>query len=166
MTRRFSSEELHGLRNRVPIEQVLETLRVRYEKDSNDKLSFSCPICGGWDTAIHAAHNLARCFSCRKNFNPIELVMHQLKTGFVDSVKWLQDRMPIDPPNQNTSFSRSNPARPMAVGDILSDLIPVVSERKTHAKSLEAIAARISQIEERLNQLDRIVNTLQSSRDQ
>jgi DNA primase len=35
--------------------------------------------------------NLARCFSCQKNFNAIDLVMVVKNMGFVDSVSFLKD---------------------------------------------------------------------------
>jgi hypothetical protein len=77
MTRRFSPEELTFLRNRVPISCVIETLLDSPTRSTNGKLSFACPVCGGFDTSINMAHNLARCFACRQNFNPIELVQNR-----------------------------------------------------------------------------------------
>ena len=77
MTRRFSSGELSFLRNRIPINWVIENLNGSPRQKTNSKISFACPISGGFDTSINSVHNLARCFSCRQNFNPIEFVMHQ-----------------------------------------------------------------------------------------
>jgi len=73
MTRRYSSKELTFLRNRVPISRVIDTLLELPTRGSEGKLSFACPVCGGFDTSINAAHNLARCFACRKNYNPIRI---------------------------------------------------------------------------------------------
>ncbi len=166
MTRRFSPGELNFLRNRVPIDRVIETLLGPPSQNSNGKLSFACPICGGFDTSVNAAHNLARCFSCRRNFNPIELVMHQLKIGFVDSVKWLKNRMPAAPTHQNTSTAKVNNAQPTAIGNILSDMMPALSERKIDAQSMESIVGRISRLENHLRNLYRVVSELQSSLNQ
>jgi hypothetical protein len=165
MTRRFSSKELRFLRNRVPIDRVVETLFGTPKPNSNTKRLFACPICGASDTSVNAVHNLARCFSCRRNFNPIELVMHQLKIGFVDGVKWLQSRMP--PVHQKTTSSnKTGNAGPCAIGDILSDVMPSVSKSKTDTTSVESIVQKISRLEHRLRHLDRLVSQLQSSLNQ
>jgi hypothetical protein len=66
MTRRFSSKELPFLRNRVPISRVIDTLLELPSRSSEGKLSFACPVCGGFDTSINAVHNLAMCFACQK----------------------------------------------------------------------------------------------------
>lgn len=164
MTRRFSSGELRFLRNRVPIDRVVETLFDAPIQNKSGKRLFVCPICGGLDTSIHAAHNLVRCFSCQRNFNTIELVMHKMKIGFVDSVKWLQNRMP--PVHQNIHTNKINNAQPCAIGDILPHVIPSLSQRKADAPSLDAIVEKISHLEHRLRHLDRVVSELQSSLNQ
>lgn len=163
MTRRFSSGELKFLRNRVPIDRVMETLFGTSIQGSNRR--FVCPICGGFDTSVNAGHNLARCFSCRRNFNPIELVMHQLKISFVDSVKWLQSRTPSVPQHTPAANNTGN-AAPTTIGDILSHVIPPPPPSETNAPSMESIVKRISHLEHRLRHLDRVVSELQSSLNQ
>ncbi|MGB5988100.1 MAG: CHC2 zinc finger domain-containing protein [Desulfobacterales bacterium] len=163
MTRRFSSGELKFLRNRVPIDRVMETLFGTSIRGSNRR--FVCPICGGLDTSVNAGHNLARCFSCRRNFNPIELVMHQLKISFVDSVKWLQSRMP-SVPQHTPSTNKTGKAGPCAIGDILSHVIPPPPPSETNAPPMKSIVKRISHLEHRLRHLDRVISKLQSSLDQ
>ncbi|WP_157068111.1 CHC2 zinc finger domain-containing protein [Desulfosarcina cetonica] len=159
MTRRFSSGELNFLRNRVPIGRVVKNLFGTSIQDSSQR--FVCPICGGPDTSVNAGHNLARCFSCRRNFNPIELVMHQLKISFVDSVKWLQGRMPSS--HQYTpATNKTDNAGPCAIGDILSHVIPSLPPNEASAPSMESIVKRISHLEHRLRHLDRVVSELRS----
>jgi hypothetical protein len=165
MTRRFSSGELKFLRNRVPIDRVVETLFGTCSQDSNGKRRFACPICGGLDTSVNAGHNLARCFSCRRNFNPIELVMHQLKICFVDSVKWLQSRM-LSVHQHTNSTNKAGNVGPCAIGDILSRVLPSPPPSETNAPSFESIVQKISHLEHRLRHLDRVVSELQSSLNQ
>jgi predicted RNA-binding Zn-ribbon protein involved in translation (DUF1610 family) len=165
MTRRFSSAELKFLRNRVPIDRVVETLFGASIQDSNGKRRFACPICGGLDTSVNAVHNLARCFSCRRNVNPIELVMHQLKISFVDSVKWLQSRMP-SVHQHTTAMNKTGNAGPCAIGNILSHVIPSPPTSETNAPSMESIVQKVSHLEHRLRQLDRVISELQSSLNQ
>jgi hypothetical protein len=161
MTRRFSSGELVFLRNRAPIDRVVETLFDAPFQNKSGKRRIACPICGGLDTSIHAAHNLVRCFSCQRNFNPIELVMYQLKISFVDSVKWLQNRM--SSVHQNILTNKINNAGPCAIGDILPHVMPSPSQGKTDVPSLESIIEKISHLENRLKNIDRVISELQSS---
>ena len=165
MTRRFTPEELTFLRNRVPISCVIETLLDLPTRSTHGKLSFACPVCGGFDTSVKAAHNLARCFVCRQNFNPIELVMHQLKSGFVDSVKWLKKRISA-PQAQNTSIAAKKKAQPTAIGDILTDMMPALPDGKTNTSSPASITQRISQLEHSVRHLSRLLDELRSSLDQ
>ncbi len=133
-------------------------------QEKNGQLSFACPLCGGFDISINAAHNLARCFACRQNFNPIELVMHRLKLGFVDSVNWLKTHLPVTPAGQNPSAPKADTAHPAAIGDILSNIMPLRPEDKSDAQCLESIVRRISRLEHHLRHLYRVLTELQSSR--
>ncbi|XPS89502.1 hypothetical protein Dvar_75210 [Desulfosarcina variabilis str. Montpellier] len=58
---------------------------------------FLCPLCNEFQTATNPKTNLARCFLCEKNFNPIDLVMTVKGLGFVDSVKYLHTLLPDTP---------------------------------------------------------------------
>ena len=160
MTRRFSPNELSFLRNRVPVDRVIENLLELPTRRNHDKLSFACPVCGGYDTSINTAHNLARCFACRQNYNPIELVMHQLQIGFVESVKWLKSRIPATPAQNKASGNNPQPA---CVGDILADVIP----QSFHAKpdTRQSISQRLSDFEHSLRHLYRMIDELKSSLD-
>lgn len=162
MTRCFSSQELKFLRNRVPIDRVVEALFATSIRDKGAKPRFACPICAGLDTSVNAGHNLARCFACRQNFNPIELVMHQLKISFVDSVKWLQSSM-LAVDQHTPAMNNTGNAAPRTIGDILSRVIPSLPQSETNAPSLESIVQKISHLENRLRFLDRVVSELQSS---
>jgi hypothetical protein len=164
MTRRFSPEELTFLRNRLPISCVIESLLELPTRSSHGKLSFACPVCGGFDTSINAAHNLARCFACRQNFNPIELVMHQLKIGFVDSVKWLKKRMPAAPA-QNTVTTAEKKTQPAAIADILVDMMPALSHGKPDDPSPQSIPQRLADLEYSVRHLYRVIDALRSSLD-
>ena len=90
MARRFSSEELYALRNRVGIRDVIcEILKIP-SKEVEGVFRFLCPKCGGFQTAINPRTNLSRCFRCAANFNPIEIVMADKQISFVESVKFLK----------------------------------------------------------------------------
>jgi hypothetical protein len=48
----------------------------------------------GCDTATNPLTNLARCFRCRRNFNPIEMVMAVQECSFVEAVERLKNLLP------------------------------------------------------------------------
>jgi len=91
--RLFSKEELHAARNLVPMHQVITELSGLPCKAIEGVFRFLCPICGDFQTGVHEKTNLARCFRCQRNFNPIELLMESMQIGFVESVKLLQRRL-------------------------------------------------------------------------
>jgi DNA primase len=161
MTRRFSPEELTFLRNRVPITRVVKTLLQLPTRSTNGKLSFACPLCKGFDTSINVAHNLARCFVCRENFNPIELVMHQLHIGFVDSVRWLKNSNHAAP-SQNTLTTATSNHRPTGLGDILADIMQGLSDGKPD-DAPQSITQRLAALERSVRDLYRVIDELRSS---
>jgi DNA primase len=95
MTQRYSKERLRMLRNDIPISRLIsEFLRLPC-KVSEGYLRFLCPLCSEFNTATNPKTNLARCFRCRKNFNPIDMVMAVKSCNFRDAVEMidgLQDR--------------------------------------------------------------------------
>ena len=158
MTRRFSPEDLTFLRNRVPITRVIKTMLQMPTRSTNGRLSFACPVCGGFDTSINAEHNLARCFECQQNFNPIELVMHKRQTGFVDSVRWLKNRIEATPPQNIPISTQDN--QPAALGDIL-DSMSLLSHVKSNDRH-QSIVQRLEAIECSIRHLYRLIDQLRS----
>ena len=89
MTRRFQRDLLRSLRNDIPIDDLI---RFRLElpwKEREGFLRFLCPLCSEFHTATNPKTNLARCFRCRVNFNPIDMVMAVERCRFVDAVRKL-----------------------------------------------------------------------------
>lgn len=161
MTRRFSSQELSFLRNKVPINRVIETMLLVATGNDNGKLSFDCPVCHGVNTSINAKHNLARCFECRQNFNPIEFVMHQLNISFVDSVKWLK-RNNREPRPESQSTQNNPCASPVSIGDVLSGMLPSVSAKIAADPVIESLTKRVSDLEHSVDRLDLLIRELRS----
>jgi hypothetical protein len=83
---------LRRLRNDIDIDLVINQLRVetRYHKKI---FRFRCPVCDGFHTATNPKTNLARCFDCRRNFNPIDLVMAVSARSFVETVEFLKNHL-------------------------------------------------------------------------
>ena len=91
MSQYYSQNFLRHLRNDIPIDEVIVALLNLEVRNHRKMLRFRCPLCQGFHTATNHKTNLARCFDCQKNFNPIDLVMTVAKCNFVDAVRLLKD---------------------------------------------------------------------------
>ncbi len=90
----YSAEFLRYLRNDISINRVITdelNLEVKY---FGKRLRFRCPICCNFHTATNPATNLARCFDCGKNLNPIDLVITVGNCSFVEAVDILKNMIP------------------------------------------------------------------------
>jgi hypothetical protein len=164
MNRRFSSRQLTFLRNQVPISRVIEALPKLATRHADGKLHFGCPLCHGFNTSVNVGPNLARCFD-EKNFNPIELVMHQLQISFVESVKWLMQRT-ADKSAADSSGTYKSKSQPAPIGDILAAMLAAPSGKKTYPLPAESIPQRVSNLEHHVRRLYHLVDELRSSLDQ
>jgi hypothetical protein len=81
------------LRNEIPIDEVIVDLLNLEQQNNHKMLRFRCPLCQGFHTATNHKTNLARCFDCQKNFNPIDLIMTVGNCGFLDAVEFLKKRI-------------------------------------------------------------------------
>jgi DNA primase len=85
----YSRETLRILRNVIPMKTLIEEVLKIPCKRSEGYFRFLCPQCSEFNSAINPYTNLARCFRCKKNYNPIDLVMSATKCSFVDAVEFL-----------------------------------------------------------------------------
>lgn len=162
MTRRFSAQELAFLRNEIPIEHVIVSfLSLQHHRDS-DKLRFACPLCGGFDTSIQLKTNLARCFACKRNFNPIEMVMAHLRLGFAESVSWLKERN-VQRRDEKPAAYRKNQASPAKIGDILSAMLSS-TPRPSAQPPPSNIPERMANLEKKVEKLFALIEELTSLR--
>lgn len=99
----YSKSELRRLRNEVPIDFVIGRVLRIPSKLSEGYFRFLCPLCEEFNTATNPRTNLARCFRCRRNFNPIDILMLARGATFRQAVAEL--RKFHNPP-------RRSPARP------------------------------------------------------
>ena len=92
MSQYYPADFLRMLRNDIPIDEVIvDLLNLEVQKDRKT-IRFRCPLCYNFHTATNHKTNLARCFDCEKNFNPIDMVITVGNCGFVDAVKILKNR--------------------------------------------------------------------------
>ena len=92
MAKHFSADYLRLLRNQIPIDAVIVDLLHLPVQNTANIFRFQCPLCNNSHTATNHKTNLARCFDCCTNFNPIDLVMTVENCGFLEAVKILKDR--------------------------------------------------------------------------
>ena len=91
MAKRYSKEFLRTLRNDIPITTLISDLLKMENKISEGHFRFLCPICSEFNTATSQKTNLARCFHCGTNFNPIDMVMEVKRVSFIDAVEYLEE---------------------------------------------------------------------------
>jgi len=92
MSQYYPDDFLRMLRNDIPIDEVIVDLLNHEVQKDRKTIRFRCPLCYNFHTATNHKTNLARCFDCQKNFNPIDMVITVGNCGFVDAVKILKDR--------------------------------------------------------------------------
>ena len=93
MPRYFSDHLLRRLRNEISWKLLLTRLNWPH-KHRDGQLAFVCPCCREYHSAVNPRTNLGRCFHCRRNFNPIELVMAVRECDFVSAVHYLTPMLP------------------------------------------------------------------------
>ncbi len=102
MHRRFSPATLRQLRNDIPIHRLIGDVLGIPCKVREGYFRFLCPLCSDFNTATNPKTNLARCFRCERNFNPIDIVMLDKQLNFVEAVEYLTGIVTL---NQETKIS-------------------------------------------------------------
>lgn len=86
---RVSPDLLRQLRNEVDLSTLIEELGIP-AKRRGQQLVFRCPDCGSSHAVTSTSRNLARCFQCRRRFNPIDLVVAERGYTFLEAVDFLE----------------------------------------------------------------------------
>ena len=89
MEKRFSKETLRRLRNEMPVNILIADILNLPHKISDGYFRFLCPECSEFNTAVNPRTNLARCFRCERNFNPIDITMIVKRLNFRAAVEYL-----------------------------------------------------------------------------
>jgi len=178
MNRRFSKDELYLLRNNIPIELLIEkTLKIP-SKNTQGIFRFLCPSCNDFYTSVNFKNNLAKCFSCKNNFNTIEMVIEVKKIPFVQAVKFLQKHYDKLCPKKeisaqsprlydnnichysanNTKSKRQNPEIATPISEIIPRLLQKVpyndrTQKNNSPHISHHILKKLEQIEQDLNKL-------------
>jgi len=90
---RITAARLHELRNQIPIDRLIEQ-HLRWPCKRREGLfRFLCPLCKEFHTATNPRTNLARCFRCQRNFNPLDFVMVVRGCDFLQAVAYLEPHL-------------------------------------------------------------------------
>jgi DNA primase len=87
----ITKEELRILRNEVPINLIIADVLDIPWKVSEGYFRFLCPFCSEFNSSTNPKTNLARCFTCKTNFNPIDMTMAVKKYRFIDAVDFVRN---------------------------------------------------------------------------
>ena len=80
---------LRRLRNQVDLRWLMVEVLDLEHRHRGGRFRFLCPACQGFETAVNPATNLGRCFTCLKNYNPIDLVILVKHYDFLQAVNFL-----------------------------------------------------------------------------
>ncbi|MCX6071433.1 MAG: CHC2 zinc finger domain-containing protein [Chloroflexi bacterium] len=93
MKNRYAPDDLMRMRNHIDIAYLIADVLALPWKRSEGYFRFLCPDCAEFNTATNAKTNLARCFRCERNFNPIDMVMVVKHCSFLDAADFLSQIM-------------------------------------------------------------------------
>jgi DNA primase len=156
MTRkRFSNQELHSLRNHIPVSFLIESVLDIPCRTTEGVFRFLCPLCSEFTTAVNPNTNLARCFRCQKNFNTIDLVTIVKKTDFLNAVRFLKHyhHKTPDPEIPTPPIRNERNQQPQHIADILKSTVPSPPSLQSPFDSIQHISDRILALEQKLEQL-------------
>ena len=89
MANRFSADFLRRLRNEIPINKLIALGLGLPNKIADGYFRFQCPVCREFNTSTNPKTNLARCFTCKRNFNTIDMTMIVNICDFKEAVEYL-----------------------------------------------------------------------------
>ncbi len=137
---RFSKGTLFALRNDININLLITAILQIPNATIGHILRFRCPICDSYDnTATKLDTNLARCFSCRRNFNTIELVMAVKHYDFTHAVLFLIPHISSD------SVASNRLQRPLSSASIVPK--PYVGEESQMPKPISTALSKTPYLE-------------------
>ena len=88
--RRVHPEDVKRIRNEVPVQEVLGELRPHTPPIG---ARLACPACGAYHAKVKRETNLLRCFGCKQNWNPIDLLVTYGGLSFPAAVERLRRRL-------------------------------------------------------------------------
>ena len=156
---RISRQELYRLRNEIPIDRLIASVLEIPSRSTDGRFRFRCPVCNEFNTAVKPETNLARCFTCEKNFNTIDLTMRVKNLDFVAGIDFLKRCRKTEPDPCKLRTANPAPDKPPShIGDVLSAIMPDhIDANKSIDNRLVALEKKVEYLTCRLNQITRII---------
>lgn len=89
----ITRDYLRRLRNEIDFAHLFRYLRWPHKR-TDGKLIFVCPQCSESQASVNPKTNLARCFRCEKNWNPIDFTMDVHHIEFLEAIGQLENLLP------------------------------------------------------------------------
>ncbi len=152
---RLSNALLHDLRNKIPVRGLIENeLGVRCETESG-VFRFECPKCGSFHTSVMKNQNLARCFSCENNFNPIDMVMAVKKTEFRPGADFLVKLLESGMPEKPAAPAKRAASGLASLSSVLSSMAEPPPDEKSAAHQIQRLEKEIGELKNRVDRLQK-----------
>jgi len=160
---RLSKQFLHDLRNKIPVRGLMENeLGVRCEMESGI-FRFECPLCASFHTSVMKTQNLARCFVCEINFNPIDMVMAVKKTEFRQSADFLANLLESGVPAKSVEPATRGPSELVSLSRVFSSMAEPPSDG-TAARRIQSLEKEVAKLGKRMDRLQQFLVQILSKR--
>ena len=159
----MSKELLYDLRNKIPIRGLIENeLGVRCHTESGI-FRFECPLCGSFHTSVMKTENLARCFKCETNFNPIDMVIAVKKTGFRQSADFLAGLPESGVSAKPAAIPARGPSGLVSLSSVFSNMVEPLPEGIAEPR-IQCLEKEIAKLGKRMDRLQQFLVEILSKR--
>lgn len=97
-------DRLRELRNRIDFRQLFRRLGWPWKRRDDGVIVFVCPECAESQTSVNPRTNLARCFRCERNWNPIDFTKEVGRMEFLEAYGFLEEMLPRPPDPDDRPF--------------------------------------------------------------
>ena len=97
-------DRLHELRNTIDFSHLFRRLGWPWNRRADGVIQFVCPKCCESQTSVNPKTNLARCFRCERNWNPIDFTMDVGRMEFLEAYGYLGEMLPRPPDPDDQPF--------------------------------------------------------------
>lgn len=94
---------LRRLRNEIDFKYLFRRLGWPWNQ-REQQVVFVCPECSESQTAVNPKTNLARCFRCARNWNPVDFTIEVTHMEFLETVEFLDEMLPRAPDPNDKPF--------------------------------------------------------------
>ena len=160
---RLSKELLHDLRNKIPVRGLIENeLGVRCEMESGI-FRFECPLCASFHTSVMKTQNLAKCFVCEINFNPIDMVMAVKNTEFRQSADFLTNLLESGMQAKSVAPATRSHSELVSLSRVFSSMAEPPSDG-TAARRIQSLEKEVAKLGKRMDRLQQFLVQILSKR--